>query len=390
MKKILFGTFVILLAACSAPDKIKQNKEYELADGVKVTWLERAKDGLPVDSGDKVEVHYLGQLEDGTEFGSSFGSTPLNFRVGTGKVIKGWELAMQELNEGDSAHFYITADMAYGEKERGKIPANANLNFTVKVLKVVKDPKPYDVSGFDTLDLGDGLKYIRIKKGKGISVQKDHKVQVHYTGYFSDGSLFDSSLGTDEMEPFEFVVGRNFVIQGWDKGLIGMQRGEKCRLIVPYQLAYKEKGMPPVIPPKSDLTFDIQMMDVIVMPKPVPYITTGKDTLQTVTGLKYIKVKKNDSKPISPSDTVWIDFTGYFMNGDIFDSSIERGDSLMVLIDQQTVVPGLNEALKFMREGEKMRVIIPYYLGYGEKGMPPIIPEKSDLIFDIHVRRVLK
>lgn len=103
------------------------------------------------------------------------------------------------------------------------------------------------------------LRYIDVKVGEGAEAQPNQFYTVHYTGWLaSDGTKFDSSL--DRNEPFTFQQGLRRVIPGWDFGLTGMHAGGKRRLFIPYQLAYGERGRPPVIPPKSDLIFDIEMI----------------------------------------------------------------------------------------------------------------------------------
>jgi peptidylprolyl isomerase len=116
------------------------------------------------------------------------------------------------------------------------------------------------------------LRYIDIKPGDGAEAQAGQFYTVHYTGWLaSDGSKFDSSL--DRNEPFTFQQGVHGVIPGWDYGLTGMHVGGKRRLFIPYQLAYGERGRPPVIPPKSDLIFDIELLsagDTEPPPPPEP------------------------------------------------------------------------------------------------------------------------
>ena len=103
------------------------------------------------------------------------------------------------------------------------------------------------------------LRYIDIKPGDGAEAQPGQFYTVHYTGWLaSDGSKFDSSL--DRNEPFTFQQGAHRVIPGWDYGVAGMHIGGKRRVFIPYQLAYGESGRPPVIPPKSDLIFDIELL----------------------------------------------------------------------------------------------------------------------------------
>lgn len=105
-----------------------------------------------------------------------------------------------------------------------------------------------------------GLKYIDLEKGTGPEPQSGQTVIVHYTGWLMNGKKFDSSL--DRNKPFRFVLGQGQVIPGWDEGLKTMHVGGKRRLFIPYQLAYGERGYPPVIPPKAMLVFDVQLLGI--------------------------------------------------------------------------------------------------------------------------------
>lgn len=102
------------------------------------------------------------------------------------------------------------------------------------------------------------LSYIDTKVGTGDLAQPKKYYTVNYTGYLADGTKFDSSL--DRKEPITFPYGAHNVIQGWDTGFDGMRMGGKRRLFVPYQLAYGERGRPPVIPPQAELIFDVELI----------------------------------------------------------------------------------------------------------------------------------
>jgi FKBP-type peptidyl-prolyl cis-trans isomerase len=106
-----------------------------------------------------------------------------------------------------------------------------------------------------------GLKYQDLKVGAGAEAKKGNTVTVHYTGWLAKGGKkFDSSL--DRKKPFEFELGAGDVIKGWDEGVAGMKVGGKRRLIIPYKLAYGEKGRAPIIPAKADLVFDVELLKV--------------------------------------------------------------------------------------------------------------------------------
>jgi peptidylprolyl isomerase len=143
------------------------------------------------------------------------------------------------------------------------------------------------------------LRYQEIKVGTGADAEPGKLYKVHYTGWLAtDGKKFDSSFdhrrpvldkdgkpendadGKPKMgdpEPIQFPQGRRGVIPGWDQGFAGMKVGGKRRLFIPYQLAYGEQGRPPVIPPKSDLIFDIELVDVSDLPtQPRPGMPGGR------------------------------------------------------------------------------------------------------------------
>lgn len=105
-----------------------------------------------------------------------------------------------------------------------------------------------------------GLEYYTVKKGSGEKPVKNSKITAHYAGYFITGEKFDSSF--DRNQPFEVNIGVGQVIAGWDEALLDMQKGEKRVIILPYYLAYGERGYPGMIPPKSTLIFEVELLDI--------------------------------------------------------------------------------------------------------------------------------
>ena len=123
------------------------------------------------------------------------------------------------------------------------------------------------------------LRYIDTVIGTGPLAESRKYYTVHYTGWLTDGTKFDSSV--DRGTPITFPYGARQVIPGWDTGFEGMHVGGKRRLFIPYQLAYGESGRPPVIPAKADLIFDIELVDqsdTPPQPKPAPAPPTQPDT----------------------------------------------------------------------------------------------------------------
>ncbi len=95
--------------------------------------------------------------------------------------------------------------------------------------------------------------------GTGLSAEAGNRVTVHYTGRFADGTVFDSSVTRGE--PFQFVLGGGQVIEGWDKGIVGMKVGGKRTLTIPPTMGYGPKDYGP-IPGNSTLIFDVELLRV--------------------------------------------------------------------------------------------------------------------------------
>jgi hypothetical protein len=105
-----------------------------------------------------------------------------------------------------------------------------------------------------------GLAYKEIIKGNGLRPKQGQKLIVHYTGYLADGKKFDSSL--DRKHTFEFVLGKNQVIAGWEEGFSIMNVGSRYLLRIPPELGYGPRGAGKVIPPNAVLFFDVRLIAI--------------------------------------------------------------------------------------------------------------------------------
>jgi peptidylprolyl isomerase len=109
--------------------------------------------------------------------------------------------------------------------------------------------------------MSDELRIEDLHVGDGKAAVKGALITTHYRGWLQDGTEFDSSHSRGK--PFQCVIGTGRVIKGWDQGIIGMQVGGKRRLFVPAHLAYGERQMGAHITPNSDLTFEIELLEVL-------------------------------------------------------------------------------------------------------------------------------
>ena len=99
------------------------------------------------------------------------------------------------------------------------------------------------------------------KEGSGNPPRKGQNVSVHYKGYFKDGKVFDQSRGKKKSKPFVFKLGVGQVIKGWDVGVASMKKGEKATFYIKSDYAYGNLGANNIIPPKTDLYFDIELIN---------------------------------------------------------------------------------------------------------------------------------
>ena len=105
-----------------------------------------------------------------------------------------------------------------------------------------------------------GLIIEELVVGEGAEASAGQTVSVHYTGWLTNGSKFDSSK--DRNEPFEFPLGARHVIAGWDEGVQGMKIGGKRKLTIPSNLGYGARGAGGLIPPHATLVFDVELLGV--------------------------------------------------------------------------------------------------------------------------------
>jgi FKBP-type peptidyl-prolyl cis-trans isomerase FkpA len=105
-----------------------------------------------------------------------------------------------------------------------------------------------------------GLQYDELQEGSGAAAKSGDTVEVHYTGWLTNGTKFDSSH--DRNRPFSFRLGAGQVIKGWDEGVAGMKPGGKRKLTIPAALGYGSRGAGGVIPPNADLVFEVELLRV--------------------------------------------------------------------------------------------------------------------------------
>ncbi len=245
-------------------------------------------------------------------------------------------------------------------------------------------PAPDDVAAppADAQKTESGLAYKVLQKGTGdVHPSAKAKTKVHYTGWTTDGKMFDSSV--QRGKPAEF--GLNRVIPGWTEGLQLMVKGEKTRFWIPVELAYN--NMPGR--PAGMLVFDVELLDITEPPPPIPapadVAAPPADATKTDSGLAY-KVQKAGTGTAHPAatDKVSVHYTGWTTDGEMFDSSVQRGQPATFPLNR--VIPGWTEGVQLMVEGETTRFWIPVELAYNNRPGAPA----GMLVFDVELLEIMK
>jgi FKBP-type peptidyl-prolyl cis-trans isomerase len=242
-------------------------------------------------------------------------------------------------------------------------------------------PPPPDVAAppADAEATASGLASRVLAPGSGtVHPVPSDLVKVHYTGWTTDGKMFDSSVARDR----PVVLPLDKVIAGWTEGVQLMVEGEKRRFWIPARLAYEGKPDKP----QGMLVFDVELLEILRVPPPPPNVAEPPaDAERSKSGLAW-KVLQPGTGTASPGrkGTVRVHYTGWTTDGEMFDSSVAKGTPATFPLDK--VIPGWTEGLQLMVEGEKRRFWIPKKLAYrGRPGLP-----EGRLVFDIELLEVVK
>lgn len=243
-------------------------------------------------------------------------------------------------------------------------------------------PAPPDVAAApaDAEKSASGLASKVIKPGQGgDKPTADDAVEVHYTGWTTDGKMFDSSVQRGRTTSFALKG----VIKGWTEGVPLMTVGETRRFWIPSELAYGDKPTRPGAP-AGMLVFDIELVRILRAPPTPPDLDKPpKDATVLPSGLAWRSLKKGTSSehPTSTS-VVEVHYAGWTKDGKMFDSSFRRGRTAKFPLSG--VVKGWTEGVPLLTVGETGRFWIPAELAYGKEPMRPGAPA-GDLVFDIEL-----
>jgi FKBP-type peptidyl-prolyl cis-trans isomerase len=335
---------------------------------------------------DTVTVHYSGWTTDGKLFDSSVKrGEPTSFPLNG--VIKGWTEGVQLMVEGEKRRFWIPADLAYGENPGGGRPGGM-LVFDIELLSIKKAPKPPELTApADAEKMPSGASVKTVLKGTGAkSPKSEDTVKLHISLWSPSGELLQST--SEDGRPAELPLDK-LRIGGLPDAIKTMVAGEKKVAWIPANVAFG--GSLPPGAPAGGIVVEVELLSFKegVPPPPVPsdVAAVPADAEKTASGLASKVLTKGSGKEHpKATDKVTVHYSGWTLDGKLFDSSVTRGEPSSFGLNQ--VIPGWTEGVQLMVKGEKRRFWIPAGLAYGENpggGRPG-----GMLVFDIELFEIQK
>ena len=206
--------------------------------------------------------------------------------------------------------------------------------------------------------------------GNGLEVKNHSKVSVHYIGKLEDNTVFDNSY--DRGQLFDFQIGVRQVILGWETGLLGMKEGGKRTIFIPYELAYGESGAGSLIPPKSNLIFEIEVIKVI--PPGYKEIDGYQLKLAMTSDFKIIDIRTNDEIINSNKIPGAIQITAFDKNGNFFPNFFDKYKENVEIGEKVIFVSQNGDISSILANGfvEQLKQSNIYHLKDGVSGLENI------------------
>ena len=330
-------------------------------------------------SGSTVEMEYVGVLGvDGTEFDSSWDpdDAPFSFVLDTGRVIPGWDEGIQGMKAGGRRVLQIPSAEAYGEQARSEIiVANSDLVFIVDLISVSPPPQPAPPIDDENLGSFAELQIIDLVVGEGCTAEPGDIAIVNYVGVDAvEGNEFDSSWTRGA--PFQLVVSRGQVIDGWNEGIAGMNVGGERILQVPADLAYNE----------GDLVFRVHLEEIVEGPlaHTIEFEGPAPSELDVTTLVDGDGDEAQEGSIVDAQIVVML-----YKSGVIVQSTYQDGAPTQLALRQGALLPGLEEGMLGTKVGEIRQIILPTSVAYPD-GIPQGGIDADDaLVFFVEPLRII-
>ena len=392
----------------------------------------KSGDTLKPQIGDLVST-YMDYRTDDTIFNSTPKGQPFSLPLMECTYDGDVFTALSMMSAGDSATFMINADSFFintvGAPRPEFLDSNSYFYLDIKVSEIKTQAQidkdnmekgremaaseqslieNYIASNNLTINQEpSGIYYTNTKKGKGKMAE---------AGSFANLIITARAIGAERDfintngEAFDYEVGTGQLGIGFETGLVMMKAGDKSTMIIPFNLGFGAQGMAQAgVAPYATLVYEVELIKIssreevdaerkiaedkakaIGIVELKNYLKTNKVTaIPNASGLYYIETVAGSGKQAVAGKKVKVHYTGMLLNGNKFDSSLDRGQPFEFTLGQNQVIAGWDEGIALMKEGGKAKLIIPSDLGYGPRGAGASIPPNATLVFEVELLEVI-
>ena len=431
MKKfsfVLLTLLCILLISC--------NKEYKRTEnGALMKFYSVNNDNEMPKIGDLVVIDVTQKLSDSVLFSSKDSDIPFEMIIEEPSFVGDIMSALLGMHLNDHASLIFPVDslfLSIGEEVPSFIDLGTitEMDITLKeiirkdvleeeVRNEIKMRKDWEKSVLEPyyhndnyVITEDSLIIVDINKGKGRFAKAGDIMKVFFTFQTLEGdTLLDFNTG----KPYELVFGDMALGQGFYEGLSLVSKGGEAEFIIPSSLAWGEEGFQGTILPYTPFKFNLQIVDIMTSdeyeaeqkliqeqeesanakrlleePKRIAeYLKSHNiDVKPTSSGLYFIETEDGDGDSVRMNDLVSVHYTIYNIDDKLIESSLDYGQPIPFVYGSNQMIPGIEEAVGYMRVGGKSRIIVPSQLGFGDIKIDDNLPANSALVIDLELVEV--
>lgn len=436
--RVFIGIILVLvMSSCSIlkSNKIKDGKEYTTDNGLRYTFHKQSGDTIKPNEGDIISAIMIYRLMENDSIFSGTMDKPFEVAVAKSEYIGDVYEALKMMSVGDSATFIFNADSFFTKTVKGAIPQELDsvelfyLDITMMKIMTPEQIKQQELEliqaqlddenkaialyieskKYSAIKDENGISTINQKVGIGKQVQQNSVVNVNIIAksIFPEQKEFVNT--TTSNQAIDYEIGSGQLGFGFDAAMTQMKEGGKAVFIIPFNLAFGEKGVQGYIAPYSTIVYEVELLSVMSKAEQEAkqkklaeemaakekvgideYLLKNKITTEpTETGLYYVVETEGTGKQAVAGKKVKVHYTGYLLDGTKFDSSVDRGQPFEFNLGQNQVIEGWDEGIALMKEGGKAKLIIPSKLGYGMRGAGGSIPANATLVFEVELIEVI-
>lgn len=428
--KIKFVLFILVISSLSL---FSCKREYKKTDnGALMKFYEINRENEMPEIGDLVLVDVTQKIADSVLFSSEILGEPFEILIEEPSFVGDIMCALLNMHLNDHVSLVFSIDSVFssiGELVPEYVEKGTMIEMDIVLKQIIKKDvleeemrnelisrkneeilalaSYYDDNRYSITE--DSLIIVNINKGNGRYAKAGNIMKVYFTFQTLDGdTLLDFSTGA----PYELVFGDMALGQGFYNALGLVAKGGNAEFIIPSSLAFGSEGFQDAILPYTPFKLNLNVLDIMTSeeyeseqkeikekeevanakrlqeePQRISqYIKNNKITEKPLpSGLYYIEIQAGEGDSVQYGDLVAVHYSIYDINNQLIESSYDYGQPLPFIYGDNQMIPGIEEAVSYMKVGGKSRIVVPSRLGFGDIKIDDNIPANSTLIIDLEL-----